>query len=278
MDQRGDIERSSMENAFRGCENLAILATDRPLFNPSAFISFASAFEGAKNLTGNIGSRSMIRATNLSNIFSGATNFNQDLSTWILTNATNLQGAFNNTSLSTYNYNQILASWSMWNLQTGVVLGVGTTKYGGCELNAQQGIQGRERIQTVRGWTVMDGGFDNCGVVVVVDLSYSPSTPTNKDVTATLTISHSGSVLSPGWTATSAKTFTKTFPANVENEVVNFQSIYGYTGFQMINISRIDKTPIQANITYSTNTFTSGNVIATISFNKTGVVTVTNNS
>jgi hypothetical protein len=57
---------------------------------------------------------------------------------------------------------------------------------------------------------------------------------------------------------------------------VTFFDLVGNEGATGIAISRIDTSPVTGSIAYSPSTATSGNVEATISFNKTGVI-VTNN-
>ena len=60
------------------------------------------------------------------------------------------------------------------------------------------------------------------------------------------------------------------------NETVTFYDLVGNVGSTGIAITWIDTSSVTGSISYSPSTATSGNVTATISFNKTGVE-VTNN-
>ena len=94
-------------------------------------------------------------------MFLGASAFNQDLSAWSVTKLMRAYGMFDNTALSTYNYNEMLDKWSQQNLAVFAVFGANPTKYGGCEVNAAAGIAGRALLQT-KGWIITDGGQAPC--------------------------------------------------------------------------------------------------------------------
>ncbi|MDR2541175.1 MAG: hypothetical protein LBD11_05420 [Candidatus Peribacteria bacterium] len=145
------------------------------------------------------------------------------------------------------------------------------TQYGGCLVNAQDGVNGRATLQS-KGWTIDDGGLADCAITGM--LTYNPSSATNQDVLATLTLNMTGSVMLSGWTTVNATTFTKLYTGNVSGEVVNFESVYGYTGVSFVIISRIDKTlPEITNLTYTPDTATSGNVEVSITLNEAGIIT-----
>ena len=77
VDQWGDVERTSMERAFMGCENLAILASDAP--DLSNATNMEMMFQGATHLTGYFNHWDVSTITNMSYLFA-AGNFNQPLS------------------------------------------------------------------------------------------------------------------------------------------------------------------------------------------------------
>jgi len=109
----------------------------------------------------------------------------------------------------------------------------------------------------------------------VVDASYASATATNQDVLVTLTMSESVQAIA-GWTRGSGGTvFSKSYSHN-ESESLLFYDIAGNTGTYRVEIDWIDKSPVTAAVLYSSEGPTSGNVIASLSFNKPGV-TVTNN-
>ena len=105
VDQWGDVVWTSMESAFRGCENLAILATDTPNLNNVTNMSYM--FYGTVNLTGNFSGWDTSRVTTMSYLFAGATNFNQPLSSWDVSKVTTMQAMFN----AATKFDQDISSW-----------------------------------------------------------------------------------------------------------------------------------------------------------------------
>ncbi|MDD3868316.1 MAG: BspA family leucine-rich repeat surface protein [Candidatus Absconditabacteria bacterium] len=336
VEQRGSVEWTSMEGAFYGATNLAVLATDAPRFTTVPTVNFSSMFAGATNLTGNFNHWDTSQVTNMQSMFQGATNFNQAIGNWDTSKVTTMQSMFNGVSsfdqplsgwdtsqvtnmssmfynarsfdqpignwdtsqvttmfnmffqattfdqdlserrvtavttmhdmfryakLSTFNYNALLDSRSQQGVQSGVSFQGGGSKYGGCAINAQQGIAGRALLQS-KGRTISDGGEEACTLITGV-LSYSPSTLTNQDVLVTLTLSAPGTLLSSGRSG-SDKIFTKTFSENVTGELVEFRNSLGTTGSAVVMISWIDKVAPTGSIAYTPATITNGNVIATL--------------
>jgi hypothetical protein len=108
-----------------------------------------------------------------------------------------------------------------------------------------------------------------------VSLDYTPQTATNTDVLATIAFSEA--IQTPAtWTKISEKVFTKIFTENA-SETLTFSDFVGNAGSTGVAVNRIDKSTIIPTLTYSPATATSGNVQASISFNKSGVQ-ITNNS
>jgi hypothetical protein len=99
-------------------------------------------------------------------------------------------------------------------------------------------------------------------------LAYDPSTLTNGNVVATLItnkpiqqpIGRSGTA--PG------NTFTKTFTENISTFVI-FTDLVGNQNYTGIEITRIDRGDLTGHLNYTPNTPTSGDVVATLTFNKT---------
>jgi hypothetical protein len=58
--------------------------------------------------------------------------------------------------------------------------------------------------------------------------------------------------------------------------VVNFADSVGNTGTVDVEITRIDRTEVKGTVSYSTTGATNGSVIASVNFNKTGVVVMNN--
>ena len=88
-------------------------------------------------------------------------------------------------------------------------------------------------------------------------VSYNPATNTNQDVVATL-VSCSEAI-----TGITSHTFTGN-----DTFTFNFSDLVGNTGSAVATVNRIDKISIIPTLSYSTTGATNGNVVATISFNK----------
>ncbi|MDR0606861.1 MAG: DUF285 domain-containing protein [Candidatus Peribacteria bacterium] len=105
INQWGDIQWTSMEQAFYGATNLQILATDTP--NLSNVKSMSQMFLGATNLTGNFSGWDTSSVTNMSQMFQSATSFNQDIGNWDTSSVTNMSYMFQ----SATNFNQDIGTW-----------------------------------------------------------------------------------------------------------------------------------------------------------------------
>ena len=99
-----------------------------------------------------------------------------------------------------------------------------------------------------------------------VSVSYNNTNPTNGDVTATITSDKDLQDIE-GWTKVSATEFTKTYEENT-NESVEVKDLAGNTATANIEITNIDKTAPEINVTYSTEDPTNVSVVATISSNE----------
>lgn len=102
----------------------------------------------------------------------------------------------------------------------------------------------------------------------VIDIKYSTTELTNKDVVVTITTSKP--ILTPaGWEmAGDAHTFTKTYTENTEETVI-LKDIYTNQGSVVIKITNIDKNPPEFIVeTSNNNQKTNKNVIVTIKANK----------
>lgn len=108
IQQWGAVVWTSMENAFRGCSNLNITASDVP--NLSGVNSFFRMFMNCSSLNGpsNIGSWNTSSVTNMSLIFSGASSFNQYIGDWNTSSVTEIQSMF----YGAVDFNQDIGSWN----------------------------------------------------------------------------------------------------------------------------------------------------------------------
>lgn len=112
VEQWGAVHWTSMENAFEGCYNLNISATDLPdLSNVSSFLGM---FRYCSSLSGpsNIDAWNTQNVTNMCSMFANAPNFNQPLGSWNTQNVTNMTYMFLGASL----FNQPIGSWNTQNV------------------------------------------------------------------------------------------------------------------------------------------------------------------
>jgi surface protein len=152
IEQWGDIAWTSMNNAFNGCINLTVNATDTP--NLTLVTDLSAMFSGCRNFNTNISSWDVSTITDMTNLFANATSFNQDIGSWDVSNVTSMAGMFLNGAISTNNYDNILIGWEQLTLQSDVVFDVGNSTY--CNGNTP-----RTDIMSNYNWTINDGGL-NC--------------------------------------------------------------------------------------------------------------------
>ncbi len=107
VEQWGNIAWADMTNAFYGCSNLDINATDAP--DLSGVSSMFGMFRDATNFNANINDWNVSNVTNMKQLFYNATSFNQPLDSWDVSGVTNMQLMFANAT----NFNQDLSSWSV---------------------------------------------------------------------------------------------------------------------------------------------------------------------
>jgi len=90
--QWGAVEWISMHNAFWGCENLTISASDSP--NLENVTDMSGMFNGASSFNNDINGWDVSNVENMGQMFSNADSFNRDLNGWDVSNATTLEGMF----------------------------------------------------------------------------------------------------------------------------------------------------------------------------------------
>lgn len=101
----------------------------------------------------------------------------------------------------------------------------------------------------------------------ILTLTYDPATSTNQDVLVTL-ITDEPVTKPTNWSGSATGTlFTRTYTQNV-SEPITVYDLVGNQGQRWLTIDRINKTAVTGSIAYDIETPTSGNVTATISFNK----------
>jgi surface protein len=96
--QWGTTVWTSMQNAFRGCNNLEITATDVPVLTNVTDMSIMFGSCSILNGPSNINSWNTSAVNNMSSMFSGASAFNQNISSWNTAAVTNMFGMFSSAS------------------------------------------------------------------------------------------------------------------------------------------------------------------------------------
>lgn len=107
VEQWGNIAWTSMANAFYGCANLTVPATDAP--NLSGVTSMALMFDGATNFNSPINHWDVSTIASFWATFRRASSFNQPLDNWNMSNATRTDSMFHQAS----SFNQPLNSWDV---------------------------------------------------------------------------------------------------------------------------------------------------------------------
>ena len=114
VEQWGDNQWVSMNNAFRGCNSLTVLATDVP--NLSIVTDFSGMFIQAINFNTDINNWDVSTATNMSSMFSGARIFNQPLDNWDVSNVIDMSSMFSGAT----DFNQDINGWNVSNVTSMV--------------------------------------------------------------------------------------------------------------------------------------------------------------
>ena len=106
IDQWGDIEWSSMKDAFLGASNMEYRATDAP--DLSGVISMADMFYNAGSFNGYISVWNVSSVENMSYMFGNAGSFNQPLNDWDVSAVADMNYMFSDAS----SFNQPLNDWN----------------------------------------------------------------------------------------------------------------------------------------------------------------------
>jgi len=108
IEQWGATSWTSMQDAFHGCDNLSISATDVP--NLSGATSMIGMFRACSSLNGptNINTWNTSTISNMSLLFLEASSFNQNIGSWNTANVTNMSVMFQDAT----SFNQNIGSWN----------------------------------------------------------------------------------------------------------------------------------------------------------------------
>ena len=106
IDQWGDTQWTSMENAFSGAHNMVYRATDVP--DLSGVQSMRFMFGDARVFNGNISFWNVSQVTDMSHMFHSAYPFNQPLNNWNVSQVEDMSSMFENSD-----FNQPLNNWNV---------------------------------------------------------------------------------------------------------------------------------------------------------------------
>jgi surface protein len=202
--------------------NMGSMFASNPAFNQdlsgwdvSSVTDASGMFSGATNFNQNIGGWNTGSVADTSGMFSFATDFNQDISGWNMSSVgdmtamfayatsfnqniggwnvsavTDMTSMFDGVTLSTNNYDLLLAGWSAQALQSGVVFSAGNSQY----CNAAD----RASIVISYAWLVTDGGPAVCSAPVVLTSAASNITATSATASAIITSDGGGPIIDTG--------------------------------------------------------------------------------
>ena len=119
--QWGTTAWTSFENAFFGCENLNITATDIP--NLAGVKRMDQMFQTCKNLSTvpNIGSWDVSKVESMASLFNNAQKFNENISGWNTSKVVGMSQMFRsagsfNQNIGNWNTSKVTSMWSMFTL------------------------------------------------------------------------------------------------------------------------------------------------------------------
>ena len=127
----------------------------------SSVTDMSRMFYNAHVFNPNIGGWITSSVTDMSSMFRNAHAFNQNIGSWDVGNLTNAMAMFFNITLSSENYDALLAGWAAQSpLQTGVDFHGGNSEY--CATDEHHDV-----LTQTYGWTITDGG--PCATLNVTD-------------------------------------------------------------------------------------------------------------
>ncbi|MBC6425015.1 MAG: BspA family leucine-rich repeat surface protein [Ekhidna sp.] len=177
IEKWGDIQWTSMRNAFANCDNLTFNATDVPdLSNVTDMFGMLIR----ANFSGDISEWDVSKVTNMHTMFA-LSSFNGDLSRWDVNKVTNMFAMFNkssfngdlsewdissvkninsmfsgNTSMSSENYDKLLIGWSTLNEVAGETKIPKNIIFGSPDKYSCRGKAGRDALTGTHSWTIRD--------------------------------------------------------------------------------------------------------------------------
>ena len=148
---------TDMSNMF---EHAYAFNQDISGWNTSMVTSMKAMFMKAKVFNQDISGWNTSMVTSMSIMFKGADDFDQNIGSWNVTSLTDAYNMFYTVTLSSENYDALLAGWAAQSLQTGVDFHGGNSQY--CDTDDFHNV-----LTQTYGWTITDGG--PCAILNVTD-------------------------------------------------------------------------------------------------------------
>ena len=140
---------TDMNSMLRGTEDFN---QDIGSWDVSSLTNAVNMFRDAAVFNQDIGGWNTSSVTDMNSMFRDTDVFNQDIGSWNVSSLTNAPNMFQGATLSSENYDALLAGWAAQSLQTGVNFHGGNSQY--C---ANEGSNRAVLIDTY-GWSITDGG------------------------------------------------------------------------------------------------------------------------
>ena len=141
-----------------GITDMSDLFRDEDSFNQdistwdvSSVENMSRMFRGAESFNQDIGSWDVTSVTDMRFMLNGAVSFNQDIGGWDVSNVTNMVAMFDNSGLSTSNYDALLTGWTALDLNSDITLGANGISYYSPDAEAA-----RQTLIDDFGWTIID--------------------------------------------------------------------------------------------------------------------------
>jgi len=175
IQQWGDMDWTSLENAFYGCSEMDLIAPDTPRleqvsslkgmfqncaalvgnftisnWNTTGILDMSNMFFNASLFNQFLGSWDVSNVRLMPEMFTNAVAFNNDISLWDISKVEDMLSFLDGTAMSVENYDRLLVSWSnLEGLQQNVRFGAGGLFY--C-----QGTEARQLLIDTYNWVILD--------------------------------------------------------------------------------------------------------------------------
>jgi len=159
----GDIsgwDTSSVTNMSRLFQTASAFNQDISGWDTSKVKTMREMFRGAQVFNQDISGWNTSMVTTMSIMFRGASDFDQNIGSWDVTSLGFAYNMFFTGTLSSENYDALLAGWAAQSLQTGVNFNGGNSQY--CDTDVHHNT-----LTQTYGWNIQDGG--PCATLNVTD-------------------------------------------------------------------------------------------------------------